>query len=128
MVSADGYALQGAGGAITIPGKLPIEISSEGTVTQDGKIIGQLKIADFTSQAGLTKQGNNYFRVADPGGIVKPPAGSSVEQGKLEASNSGTAESAVRLVSIMRQFEMLQKAASMGADMDKQAVEQVAKV
>jgi flagellar basal-body rod protein FlgG len=51
-----------------------------------------------------------------------------VEQGKLEASNSGTAESAVRLVNIMRQFEMLQKAASMGADMDKQAIEQVAHV
>jgi hypothetical protein len=28
----------------------------------------------------------------------------------------------------MRQFEMLQKAATVGTDMDKQAVEQVAKV
>jgi flagellar basal-body rod protein FlgF len=128
LTSSEGYAVQGTGGAITIPGKQPIEISSDGTVTQNGKVIGQLQIADFTSGAGLTKQGNNYFRAADPGGVVKAPAGSSVEQGKLEASNSGTAESAVRLVSIMRQFEMLQKAASMGADMDKQAIEEVAKV
>ena len=97
-------------------------------MTQDGKIIGQLQIADFTSGAGLVKQGNNYFHAADPGAAVKAPAGSTVEQGRLEASNSGTAESAVRLISIMRQFEMLQKAASMGADMDKQAIEQVAKV
>jgi flagellar basal-body rod protein FlgG len=51
-----------------------------------------------------------------------------VEQGKLEASNSGSAESAVRLVSIMRQFEMLQKAATLGEDMSKQAIEQVAHV
>lgn len=51
-----------------------------------------------------------------------------MEQGKLEASNTGTAESAVRLVSVMRQFEMLQKAVSIGEDMDRQAVEQVAKV
>jgi flagellar basal-body rod protein FlgF len=128
LTSAEGYPVQGKGGAITIPGKLPIEISGDGTVTQDSKVIGQLQIADFTSGAGLTKQGSNYFRAADPGGMVKAPAGSSVEQGKLEASNSGTAESAVRLVSIMRQFEMLQKAATMGADMDKQAIEQVAKV
>jgi flagellar basal-body rod protein FlgG len=49
-------------------------------------------------------------------------------QGKLEASNTGTAESAVRLINIMRQFEMLQKAASTALDMSKQAVEQVAKV
>jgi flagellar basal-body rod protein FlgG len=46
----------------------------------------------------------------------------------LEASNTGTAESAVRLVSIMRQFEMLQKAVMIGNDMSKQAIEQVAKV
>ena len=51
-----------------------------------------------------------------------------MEQGKLEESNTGTAESAVRLVSITRQFEMLQKAAMIGNDMSKQAIEQVAKV
>jgi flagellar basal-body rod protein FlgF len=128
LTSAEGYAVQGTSGALSIPGKLPIEISSNGTVTQDGKIIGQLQIADFTTGTGLVKQGNNYFHAVDPGAIVRAPAGSTVEQGKLEASNSGTAESAVRLVSIMRQFEMLQRAASMGADMDKQAIEQVAKV
>ena len=128
LVSAEGYPVQGTSGAITIPGKLPIEVSGDGTVVQDGKVIGQLQIADFTSGAAVVKQGNNYFRAADPAGSISPSSGSSVEQGKLEASNSGAAESAVRLVSIMRQFEMLQKAASMGADMDKQAIEQLAKV
>ena len=66
-----------------------------------------------------------------PAGSSPAPAadaGTTVEQGKLEASNTGTAESAVRLINIMRQFEMLQKAASTALDMSKQAVEQVAKV
>lgn len=128
LVSAEGYAVQGTAGTITIPGKLPIEISGDGTVTQDGNVIGQLKILDLASGAAVSKQGNNYFRAPNPGEVVTAPADTSVEQGKLEASNSGAAESAVRLVSIMRQFEMLQKAASMGADMDKEAIEQLAKV
>jgi flagellar basal-body rod protein FlgF len=129
LISAEGYPVRGTGGAaITLPGTQPIEISSDGTVMQGGKTIGQLQIADFTSGAGLAKQGNNYFRAADPAGQVALPQGTSVEQGKLEASNSGTAESAVRLISIMRQFEMLQKAAALGTDMDKQAIEQVARV
>jgi flagellar basal-body rod protein FlgF len=129
LISAEGYPVRGtAGAAITLPGTQPIEISGDGTVMQGGKAIGQLQIADFTSGAGLAKQGNNYFRAADPGGEVAIPKGTSVEQGKLEASNSGTAESAVRLISIMRQFEMLQKAAALGTDMDKQAIEQVARV
>jgi len=129
LVTADGYAVRNTlGGALTTQSTLPIQIASDGTLTQDGRALGQLDVADFTSTAGLTKQGNNYFRVADPS--VKPhtPAGTSVEQGKLEGSNTGTAESAVRLVDIMRQFEMLQKAVTIGNDMSKQAIEQVAKV
>ena len=129
LISAEGYPVSGTGGtAIKLPGTQPIEISSDGTVTQDGKTIGQLQIADFTSGAGLSKQGSNYFRAADPAGQATLPQGTTVEQGKLEASNSGTAESAVRLIGIMRQFEMLQKAAALGTDMDKQAIEQVARV
>jgi flagellar basal-body rod protein FlgF len=129
LVNADGYAVRSASGTpLTAQSTLPIDISRAGTVTQDGQPIGQLDIADFTGTAALAKQGGNYFRVVDPS--VKPaaPSGTTVEQGKLEASNTGTAESAVRLVSIMRQFEMLQKAVMIGNDMSKQAIEQVAKV
>ena len=52
----------------------------------------------------------------------------AVEQGKVESSNVGTADAAVRLVSVMRQFEMLHKAIAIGADMNKKAVEEVARV
>jgi flagellar basal-body rod protein FlgG len=51
-----------------------------------------------------------------------------VEQGQLEASNTGPAEAAVRLVSVMRQFEMLQKAISLGNEMNKKVIDEVAKV
>jgi flagellar basal body rod protein FlgG len=129
LVTADGYPLRSAaGGPLTAQSSLPIDISNDGTVEQNGQPIGQLDIADFTSTAGLTKQGGNYFRMADPSVKPVPPSGTSVEQGKLEASNTGAAESAVRLVGIMRQFEMLQKAVLIGNDMSKQAIEQVAKV
>jgi flagellar basal-body rod protein FlgG len=56
------------------------------------------------------------------------PSATTVQQGQLEASNTGSAEGAVRLVSVMRQFEMLQKAVSLGAEMNKKAIEEVAKV
>ena len=52
----------------------------------------------------------------------------SMSQGQLESANTGTAESAVRLVSVMRQFEMLQKAITLGAEMNRKAIEEVAKV
>ena len=47
---------------------------------------------------------------------------------KLEGSNTGSAEATVRLMSVMRQFEMMQKAVTLGAEMNRQAIEQVARV
>lgn len=127
LVTGEGYAVGSVNGKpIKMSGVQPVEIGSDGTVTEDGQVIGQLQIVDFTSAAGLSKQGDNYFRA--PTGATPSRPKSSVSQGQLESSNSGTAESAIRLVSVMRQFEMLQKAATMGEDMNKQAIEQVAKV
>jgi len=91
-------------------------------------VIGQLEIPDFTSTAEITKQGNNYFRAVDPAARPRTPSNTAVEQGKLEDSNTGNAEAAVRLVSVMRQFEMLQRAAALGSEMSRHAVQEVAKV
>jgi flagellar basal body rod protein FlgG len=129
LVTSDGYAVQSSKGTpLTLQPARPIEISGNGTVTQDGAVIGQLDVVDFTSTAGLSKQGSNYFRLMDPAVRPTAPSGALVEQGKLESSNSGPAEAAVRLIGVMRQFEMLQKAVSLSNDMNRRAVEEVAKV
>jgi len=126
LVTNDGYAVRSTGGtALTVGPSGPLEISNDGTVRQNGAVIGQLEIADFTSTAGLVKQGRNYFRSASP---PTRPADTAVEQGHLEDSNSGSAEAAVRLISIMRQFEMLQKAAALGDAMNQHAIQEVARV
>ncbi len=51
-----------------------------------------------------------------------------VYQGKTESSNAAPAESVARMISLMRHFEMLQHAIKIGADMNRQAIEEVAKV
>jgi len=128
LVTADGYAVRGTAGALTLQSSLPIEIANDGSIEQGGQSAGQLAVADFPGGEGLLKQGSNYFRAVDAS--VKPVAatGVSVEQGKLEDSNAGSAQAAISVVGIMRQFEMLQKAAQIGNDMGKQAIEQVARV
>jgi len=129
LVTAEGYAVQGAGpGNLMLQSARPVEISADGNIQQDGKAAGQLAIVNFPASAGLAKQGSNYFRTTNPSLQPSPAPGTSVEQGKLEASNTGTAEAAVRLVSVMRQFEMLQKAVSLGAEMNQRAIQEVAKV
>ena len=129
LTSAEGYPLRDPQGApLTLQATRPFEISRDGTVTQDGVVTGKLEIVDFATASGLTKQGANYFRVTDPSLRPTVPSTTTVEQGNLEAANTGPAEGAVRLVSVMRQFEMLQKAVSLGAEMNKRAIEEVARV
>jgi flagellar basal-body rod protein FlgF len=129
LITGEGYAVRSQQGApLTVAGRLPVEVANDGTITQDGNVIGKLEVVDFTSTAGLSKQGASYFRITDPAQKPTPVPSTSVEQGSLEASNTGSAEAAVRLVSVMRQFEMLQRAVSIGTEMNKRAVEEVAKV
>jgi flagellar basal body rod protein FlgG len=129
LVSADGYAVRNdAGTTVTLQPGRPFEIAADGTIRQDGVVAGKLEVVNFPDSGGLVKQGANYFRAADPSLRPSAPSATEVEQGRLEDSNTGPAEAAVRLVSVMRQFEMLQKAINLANEMTQQAVQQVAKV
>jgi flagellar basal body rod protein FlgG len=128
LMAPDGYPAQSVDGTpLMVAASQSVEILGDGTIRQGTNGIGQLAIVDFADPAALVKQGSNYF-VADAAAKPATPSGTSVEQGQLEDSNAGTAEGAVRLVAVMRQFEMMQKAVMIGNDMSKQAIEQVAKV
>ena len=126
LSTADGNPLRGQdGGTIAIDPGTPVEVLPDGTVQQSGQAVGQLELSSF-DRASLDKFGANYF-VPAPGAQAKPATG-TVVQGKVEQSNVGAAEASVRLVAIMRQFEMLQKAMNIGNELNRAAIEQVAKV
>ncbi len=129
LVTAEGHAVRGVGGApLTVSAAQPVDVGPDGVVRQGGQEVGRLEVVDFADQAALAKQGHSYFKLT--GTNIKPLAatGATVEQGKLENSNVSPAESAVRLIDVMRQFEMLQKAVGLGAEMNRKAIEEVARV
>jgi flagellar basal body rod protein FlgG len=72
--------------------------------------------------------GASYFRATNSKAGSVPADSAQVSQGKLEGSNSGGAQGSVRLVTLMRHFDMLQRAIKIGSEMNRQAIEQVAKV
>jgi flagellar basal-body rod protein FlgF len=126
LTASDGGVVRSqTGRPITLDSTLPVEFLPDGTVQQGGSAVARLQLSSF-NPGSLAKEGANYF-VTAPSAIAIPATG-QVLQGKIEQSNVGAAESAIRLVSITRQFEMLQKAASIGNDLSKQAIEQVARV
>jgi flagellar basal-body rod protein FlgF len=128
LETKDGYRIQARdGNPILVDSTRPVEVGADGTVRQDGQDVAQIALVNFADPAALSKRGNNYFRTD---GSTMPPAATQaeVQQGRIEAANSQPVESAVRLVNILRQFETLQKALSIGADMNRRAVEDVARL
>ncbi|HME11109.1 MAG TPA: flagellar hook basal-body protein [Bryobacteraceae bacterium] len=125
LVTAEGYTVQGQDGKpIQLDPLQPIEIDVQGVVRQSGTDVGQLAVVAFKEPGILSKRGSTYFSSQ----AAPEPSSAAVRQGQLEGANGEPAESAVRLVSVMREFESLKKALSVGLDMNRRAIEDVAKV
>jgi flagellar basal-body rod protein FlgG len=129
LASSGGYTLRStSGGTIQVAGRQPITITSDGTVQQSGQAIGQIQIVNFKSTNSLQKVGSTSFQNDDVKNPPIPAANVVVQQGKVEGSNVPVAEAAMRLVGVMRQFEMLQKAIGVSNDMDTKTIQEVARV
>ena len=128
LQTPDGYAVRSTSGRkIHLDVSKPFDVSADGTVTQGASPVATLALVTFDDLTVLSKHGKTYFK-APEGVTAKPVAAPEVQQGRLEDANVTAGESAVRLVSVMRHFEMLQRAVAIGSDMNKKALEQVASV
>jgi flagellar basal body rod protein FlgG len=130
LVTTEGYGVRLSDGQpLTLDPNSAIVVGADGTVSQNGAALGQLQVVDFAEPNLLEKSVGTNFQSPDPQKVT-PQAATNVQvaQGKLESSNASSAESAARMVMLLRHFEMLQRAVKIGADMNRQALEEVAKV
>ncbi len=128
LVTQSGDSVRGTGGKpIRLNPDLPVTLDAQGAIRQGRQLVARFAIVDFEDRSGLTKAGTTYFRYE---GVPKTssPVDTKVEQGRLEATNYQPAEAAIRLVSVLRQFETLQRAIALGTEMNRRAVEDVARV
>ena len=126
----EGYVLRirtADGKPVTLDPTKAVDIGKDGAVKQDGQELGQIQTVDFNNSNQVSKRGSTYFIWNE---AAPPKAGqdSEIHQGMVETSNVPVAEAAVKLISVMRQFETLQKAISLGSEMNRRSIEEVAKV
>lgn len=107
LVTAQGDAVLGEQGPITLPNGA-VAVSADGTLSVDGAVVAQVRLAEFSPDTSLRAVGNALY--AAPAGAALPPASSSIRQGMLEASNVSPVEGVVELISIQRNAEMMQRA------------------
>lgn len=107
LVNSQGYQVQGQAGPIQLSGT-DIKVASDGTVTQGGQTVDQIKTVDFSNPGVLQKAGNNLF-TANGGTPVATGANTTVLQGTLEKSNVNLNRELVDVLSAYRSYELNQK-------------------
>jgi len=107
--------------AITVPPGTTedqVSIASDGTVSVAGRTLGRLRVVSVRSPEGLTPVGDNLFTAGPASGPVRAAAaGTTLQQGYLEASNVDMADAMVAMMDAQRGFQMASKAIQMQDEM-----------
>ena len=129
VVTASGDPVLGDKGPITLPAEGKISISTDGTISADGAVIGKMKVTEFPLGTELANAGNSLYSAPPNAKPLAAPTESSVRQGVLENSNVNAVSSMIQMIEAQRNSEMMQKALSMfNSEIDKTASQDLPKV
>lgn len=109
IVTAEGHPVLGKGGDITLT-STDVSIDSAGRIRQAGRVVDQLKVVEFDTQARLEGRGAGMFESSSPARSVEDTQ-VTLRQGHLENANVDTAHEMVMLMQTMRHFESMQRVA-----------------
>jgi flagellar basal-body rod protein FlgF len=127
LETANGLAVLGDGGPISLPPATRIEIGSDGTISvvpeglgpEAAAAVGRIKLVK-PDAAQLSKGPDGLMRL--PGGATAPAdATVTVASGTLESSNVSIAESLVEMIQISREFELQVRLMRTAGDNDEAA-------
>jgi flagellar basal-body rod protein FlgF len=110
LTTADGHAVMGAAGEITLPVG-PLTVMNDGNLRVGQVIAAKLKVVEFANEADATRETGTRFRAAD--GVTPTESTTArVFGGMLEHSNASVVERIATMTTVMRSFEGLQKGIS----------------
>ena len=126
LVTTEGHRVIGEDGYINLADST-FAIGVDGNITsENGEILGKLKITSFENPETLTKLGDNLL-MADTDSIEKLFEG-EIQQGYLEMSNVNTVNEMVNMIAVSRAYEANQKVLQTQDEMLGRAVSDVGRV
>jgi flagellar basal-body rod protein FlgF len=112
LVTSEGFTVLGKQGPIILkPGK--VDIAQNGDIQVNGMRADSLRIVDFSDKRQLEKVGNSLFNPRSGAASEIEANTAVVRQGNLEQSNVNPVRQMTLMISMIRQFESLQKSIQM---------------
>lgn len=106
LVTKEGYLVMGENGPITLETE-NFNISSDGSILQNGEVIDKLMIKSFTDTKTLRKTGSNLVERTEE--TQEQEFSGVIKQGYLEQSNVNAVNEMINMITIMRSYEANQK-------------------
>jgi flagellar basal body rod protein FlgG len=104
-----------------------IVIGVDGGIQLDGTAAGRLKLVRFEDLSSLEKEGASLF-LSRSGRDAELQSDAKIKAGYLEQSNVNPVQEVVRMISILRNFEAVQKSMNLITnDLNKQAIEKLSR-
>ena len=127
LSTSDGSPVLGEKNKPITLGPGQISIGENGEVQLNGVHVNKIKVVRFENLSALEKEGSSLFMSrTDQGGELESDA--KIRSGYLEKSNVNPVESVIKMVSILRNFESLQKCMSnLSNDMDSKAIDKLSR-
>ncbi len=125
LITSRGDMILSSSGPMQIPEGKDIVIASDGQVSADQEVLGQIQVVAFDSSSNLKAEGGNYFSADGAAPASNPQF--SLAQGHLESSNVNIMENITRLIQVTRTYEALQKTVAKQIESAKMA-NQLAKI
>lgn len=108
LTTADGMPVQSEAGSPIALADGAVEIGHDGTLRAGGVVAGRLRVVDFPSYLGLSREDGGRFRA--PEGLAPTPQdGRGVRSATLEQSNVSVVDRIAQLTEVTRGFEALQR-------------------
>ena len=127
LTSADGHPVLGVENKPIVLGPEKIQINLNGEIQQKGEMVDQLKLVQFENLSALEKEGASLF-LSRNGQELELESDANIKVGYLEQSNVNPVTAMVHMVSIMRNFEAIQKSMNLITnDINKTAIEKLSR-
>jgi flagellar basal-body rod protein FlgF len=123
LVASDGSPVLGVGGRPIVLGSGKIQISGDGSVSEDDVYVDRLKIVAFDDLTNIAQEGNSLLFA---NGKEEKLSNANIKSGYLEQSNVNAVAAMVRMVEIMRSFESIMKTVNLVMnDMDAKSIDRL---
>ncbi len=127
LTSSDGFPVLGVENKPIVLGPGKISIDNNGDIRLGEEAVGRLKLVCFENLSSLEKEGSSLF-LSRNGQEFELKSDAKVKAGYLERSNVNPVQAVVQMVSILRNFEALQKSMNLIThDMNKKAIENLSR-